>query len=152
LARVRGLSTCCVRAWAGRAVLRHAAALARRYDGKEISTEEFRAAGSRIFFPPAGERRPNLEAFLFSTNGFYGTGIPSLKLAWALKGKAPNLKLVGPWRNPAWTRIHSLAPVEIELARPETVNEWVRAAPTGHFHRRLQQAPLKVTLPKKNRM
>jgi hypothetical protein len=120
------------------------AALLRRYDRQEISTEEFRefAAG---FLPPRNDD-PKLEAFF--DQWVYGTGIPSLKLAWTLKGKAPNLRLVGTLTqsgvDPDFT---ALAPVEVQLARGRTTTQWVRAgADPVTFTVALQQAPLKVTL------
>jgi hypothetical protein len=120
------------------------AALLNRYDRKEISTEEFRelAAG---FLPPRNDD-PKLEAFF--DQWVYGTGIPSVQLAWTLKGKAPNLKLVGTLTqsgvDPDFT---ALAPVEIQLARGKTITQWVRAGTEpATFTVALQQAPLKVTL------
>jgi aminopeptidase N len=120
------------------------AELLRRYDRKEISTEEFRelAAG---FLPPKNDD-PKLEAFF--DQWVYGTGIPSLQLAWTLKGKAPNLRLVGTLTQsgvgPDFT---ALAPVEIQLARGRVTTQWVRAGSEPvTFTVALQQAPLKVTL------
>ena len=120
------------------------AALLARYDRQEISTEQFRelAAG---FLPPRNDD-PKLEVFF--DQWVYGTGIPSLKLDWTLKGKAPNLKLVGTLTqsgvDPDFT---ALAPVEIQLARGRTITQWVRAsAEPVTFTVALQQAPLKVTL------
>jgi hypothetical protein len=65
--------------------------LRRRHEWKPISTEQFRelAAG---FLPPKS-RDPKLEAFF--EQWVYGTGIPTLKLAYTVRGKAPNLKLTG---------------------------------------------------------
>ena len=100
------------------------AALASRYDRKEISTEEFRelAAG---FLPPKTDD-PSLEVFF--DQWVYGTGIPSLQLTWALKGKAPTLKLVGTLTQSGVDEdFAALAPVEIQLARGRTATEWVRA-------------------------
>jgi aminopeptidase N len=120
------------------------AALARRYDSKDIATEEFRALAAE-FLPP-GTDDPKLEAFF--DQWVYGTGIPSLKLAWTLKGKAPNLKLVGTLTQADVDGdFAALAPVEIQLARGRTVTQWVRAgAEPATFTVALKEAPLKVTL------
>jgi aminopeptidase N len=120
------------------------AALVRRYDHKAISTEEFRELAAE-FLPPKNDD-PKLEAFF--EQWVYGTGIPSLKLTWALKGKAPNLKLVGTLTQSGVDRdFTALAPVEIQLARGRTATQWVRAgAEPVTFTVALQQAPLKVTL------
>jgi hypothetical protein len=120
------------------------AALLARYDRQEISTEQFRelAAG---FLPPRNDD-PKLEAFF--DQWVYGTGIPSLKLDWTLKGKAPNLKLLGTLtQSGVGPSFMALAPVEIQLARGRTITQWVRAgAEPVTFTVALQQAPLKVTL------
>jgi len=120
------------------------AALAGRYDRKEISTEEFRELAAE-FLPPKTDD-PKLEAFF--DQWVYGTGIPSLKLTWALKGKAPNLKVVGTLTQSGVDEdFTALAPVEIQLARGRTTVEWVRAgAEPVDFTVALKQAPLKVTL------
>jgi aminopeptidase N len=124
------------------------AALASRYDRREISTEEFRelAAG---FLPPRTDD-PKLEVFF--DQWVYGTGIPSLKLTWALKGKAPALKLVGTLtQSGVGEDFAALVPVEIELARGTTATEWVRAgAEPITFTVALRQAPLKVALDPRN--
>jgi hypothetical protein len=120
------------------------AALVSRYDRQEISTEQFRelAAG---FLPPQTDD-PKLEAFF--DQWVYGTGIPSLKLTWALKGAAPALKLVGTLTQSGVAEdFAALAPVEIQLARDRTATEWVRAgAEPVTFTVALKQAPLKVAL------
>jgi aminopeptidase N len=124
------------------------AALVSRYDRREISTQEFRelAAG---FLPPRTDD-PKLEAFF--DQWVYGTGIPSLKLTWALKGKAPALKLVGTLtQSGVGEDFAALVPVEIELARGTTATEWVRAgAEPITFTVALRQAPLKVALDPRN--
>ena len=120
------------------------AALVSRYDRREISTEEFRELAAE-FLPPKNDD-PKLEAFF--DQWVYGTGIPSLKLTWALKGKAPNLKLVGTLTQSGVDEgFTALVPVEIQLARGRTATEWVRAgAEPATFTIALKQAPLKVTL------
>jgi hypothetical protein len=120
------------------------AALASRYDRREISTEEFRALAAG-FLPPRTDD-PKLEAFF--DQWVYGTGIPTLKLTWALKGKAPALKLVGTLtQSGVGEDFAALVPVEIELARGRTATEWVRAgAEPVTFTVALSQAPLKVAL------
>jgi hypothetical protein len=120
------------------------AALASRYDRREISTEEFRALAAE--FLPRGNDDPQLE--LFFDQWVYGVGIPSLKLTWALKGKAPGLKLVGTLtQSGVDEHFAALAPVEIQTARGGAATEWVRAgAEPVTFTVALRQAPLKVTL------
>jgi hypothetical protein len=115
-----------------------------RYGGQEISTEGFRELAAR-FLPPKSDD-PKLEAFF--AQWVYGTGIPSLKLAWSVKGKAPSLRLVGTLtQSDVDEDFSALAPVEIQVARGRMVTQWVRsAADPVAFTVPLTQPPLKVTL------
>jgi hypothetical protein len=119
------------------------AAIPQRYDRADISTEQFRllAAG---FLPKTDD--PQLEAFF--DQWVYGTGIPGLKLAYTLKGTAPALRLVGTvTQSDAGEDVSVSAPVEIQIARGNTVTEWVRTgSEPAAFSVALKQAPLKVTL------
>jgi aminopeptidase N len=120
------------------------AELIRRYDHRDISTGEFRQLAAE--FLPARSQDPGLETFF--EQWVYGTGIPNLKLAWSVKGQAPALRLVGTvTQSEVDGNFSALAPVEIQVARGQTVTEWVRtggdAAP---FTVPLKQPPLKVSL------
>jgi hypothetical protein len=119
------------------------AALAQRYDHAEITTEQFRllAAG---FLPKTDD--PKLEAFF--DQWVYGTGIPALKLSYTVKGTAPALRLTGTvTQTEADDNVSVSVPVEIQIARGNTVTEWVRtASEPATFTVALKQAPLKVTL------
>ena len=116
----------------------------KRYDHKEVSTEGFRqlAAG---FLPPKSDD-PHLETFF--EQWVYGTGIPNLKLAWSLKGKAPALRLVGTLtQSDVGDDFTALVPVEIQAVRGRAITQWVRSANTPvTFSMPLAQPPLKVTL------
>jgi hypothetical protein len=115
-----------------------------RYGGKEISTEGFRELAAQ-FLPPKSDD-PKLEAFF--EQWVYGTGIPSLKLAWSIKGKAPSLRLVGTLtQSDVGEDFSALAPVEIQVARARTITQWVRSATDPvTFTVALTQPPLKVAL------
>jgi hypothetical protein len=119
------------------------AELARRYDRKDISTEGFRLLA--VEFSPKSDD-PKLEAFF--DQWVYGTGIPSLKLSYALKGKAPALRLVGTLTQTGVDGDFStVAPVEIQFARGRAITQWVRAGKDPvTFTVPLKQAPSKVTL------
>jgi len=118
--------------------------LMERYGGKELSTEGFRevAAG---FLPPKSDD-PKLEAFF--AQWVYDTGIPSLKLAWSLKGKAPSLRLVGTLtQSDVGEDFSASVPVEIQVARGRIITQWVRSATDPvTFTVALTQPPLKVAL------
>jgi aminopeptidase N len=65
--------------------------LTKRYDHREITTDEFRQAAA-AYLPPRSDD-PKLETFF--EQWVNGTGIPGLKLSYSVKGKAPQLRLVG---------------------------------------------------------
>jgi hypothetical protein len=120
------------------------AEMVRRYDRKTVTTEQFRelAAG---FLPPKSDD-PHLE--LFFDQWVYGTGMPSLTMTYALKGKAPALKLTGTVTQSGVDEGFSAAvPIEIQLTRDHAITHWVS---TGNgdatFTVALKQPPLKVTL------
>jgi aminopeptidase N len=73
------------------AFVRMLAELRRRYEWKTVDTEEFRLLCAE-FLPP-NSRDPTLENFF--DEWVYGTGIPTLKLTYAVKGKAGAWKLNG---------------------------------------------------------
>jgi hypothetical protein len=118
--------------------------ITRRYDRRDITTGEFRELAAD-FLPP-GSEDPKLETFF--EQWVYGTGIPNLKLSYALKGKAPELRLVGTVTQSEVDRDFStLAPVEIQVARGQTITQWVRTAGDAvTFTVPLKLAPLKVAL------
>jgi aminopeptidase N len=120
------------------------AEMIKRYDHRDITSEGFRELAAE-FLPPRAED-PKLETFF--EQWVYGTGIPSLKLAWTVKGAAPALRLVGTLtQSGVEDDFSTLAPVEIQVARGQTITRWVR---TGDgpvtFTVPLQQPPVKVTL------
>jgi hypothetical protein len=120
------------------------AALPKRYDRLQISTDQFRllAAG----FLPAKTDDPQLESFF--DQWVYGTGIPALKMTYTLKGQVPSLKLTGRVTQSGVDEDFSvLAPVEVQVARGRTITEWVRTSDEpAEFSVALKAPPLKVTL------
>jgi hypothetical protein len=119
------------------------AAILQQYDHRDITTDEFRvlAAG---FLPKSDD--PKLEAFF--DQWVYGTGIPSLKLTYSLKGTAPALRLVGTvTQSDADDDVSVTVPVEIQIARGNTQTVWVHTSGDPEtFTVPLKAAPLKVTL------
>jgi len=118
--------------------------MAKRYDHRDITTDEFRQLAAE-FLPPRTDD-PKLETFF--DQWVNGTGIPSLKLSYSLKGQAPQLRLVGTLTQSDVTEDFStLVPVEIQVARGQTITQWVRTGGDAvTFTVPLKQAPLKVTL------
>jgi hypothetical protein len=120
------------------------AEVARRYDRKEITTEAFRELASQ-YMPPKSDD-PKLEGFF--DQWVYGTGIPTLKLTYSVKGTAPALRLLGTITQTGLEGdFGALVPVEIQASRGKTITQWVRAgADPVTFTVPLKQQPLKVTL------
>jgi aminopeptidase N len=120
------------------------AELAKRFDHKKVSTEDFRALAAQ-FLPPKAED-PKLEAFF--EQWVYNTGIPALKINYTVKGKAPSLRVVGTIEQSAVDEDFSvLVPVEIQVARGRTITHWVQSgsAPAS-FSVAINQPPVKVAL------
>ena len=116
----------------------------KRYDRQEITTEQFRRTAAE-FMPPKSDDA-TLESFF--EQWIYGTGIPSLKLTYSLKGNAPQLRVVGTvMQTEVDENFTVLVPVEIQLARGRTITHWVRSAQEPvMFSVAVSQAPLKVSL------
>ena len=120
------------------------AELVRRYDHKEVTTEQFRELAAQ-FLPPKSDD-PKLE--LFFDQWVYGTGLPGLTMSYAVKGKAPALRLMGTvTQTGVDEEFSAVVPIEIQVARDRAVTQWVRTGSGGTtFTVALKQAPLKVTL------
>jgi len=116
----------------------------KRYDHQEMSTEDFRRVAAR-FTPPKSDDA-DLETF-FDT-WIYSTGIPTLKMSYSVKGKAPALRLVGTvTQTGVEGDFAALVPVEIHLPGGQTTTQWVRCgSEPAPFNVAVKQPPLKVTL------
>jgi aminopeptidase N len=117
----------------------------KRYDHAEMTTEQFRQLAA-AFLPP-NSPDPKLESFF--DQWVYGTGIPTLKLSYTVKGKAPDLKLTGTLtQTDVDDDFTALVPVEIRLAPGRTMTQWVRTGSDPvNFTVPLKAPPVKVTLP-----
>jgi len=105
--------------------LRMLAELRKRYEWKTLSTEQFRAICAE--FPPPKSPDPKLENFF--DQWVYGTGIPSLKLTYSLKGRAPSWRVTGTVAQTGVDEDFSvLVPVEIQAGRGRSVTQWVRTS------------------------
>jgi aminopeptidase N len=120
------------------------AELARQYDRKPVTTEQFRELAARFLPSPSGD--PGLREFF--EVWVYGTGIPSLAMTYAVKGQAPELTLTGTvTQSGVDDNFSVLVPVEIQASRDRVITQWVRTTDgAGVFTVPLKQAPLKVTL------
>jgi hypothetical protein len=116
----------------------------RRYDHQEMSTEDFRRVAAR-FTPPKSDDA-DLETF-FDT-WIYSTGIPTLKMSYTVKGKAPALRLAGTvTQTDVEGDFSALVPVEIHLGGGQTTTLWVRCgSDTATFSMAVKQPAVRVTL------
>ena len=124
------------------------AELIKRYDHQQLSTEQFRQLAVE-FLPPKSDD-PKLESFF--DQWVYGTGMPSLKVSYSIKGKAPAIQLVGTLTQSDVDEDFSVpVPVEIQLDGAAPITHWVSSS-TGDvtFTVALKQVPLKVTLDPRN--
>jgi len=118
--------------------------LRKEYQRKPLSTEDFRLLAAR--FLPAQSADPHLENFF--DQWVYGTGIPSLKLSYSVKGKGAAVRLNGiVTQSDVPSDFSVLAPVEIELGHGKTLTHWVRTTDGPvTFSMPLPRAPVKVQL------
>jgi aminopeptidase N len=101
------------------------AELRRRYEYKTIDTEQFRRLCAE--FLPRGSADPQLEGFF--DQWVYGTGVPSLKLTYSVKGKPGAYRLIGTIAQSDVDEDFSVAvPVEIQTGRAKAVVQQVRTA------------------------
>lgn len=120
------------------------AEISKRYERRDITTEEFRLLAAE-YLPPKSDD-PKLESFF--EQWVYGTGIPTLKLNWAVKGAAPNVRLTGTvTQSGVDGDFTSSVPVEITVSKGHTITQWVRSADGPvTFTVPLKAPPLKVAL------
>ncbi len=101
------------------------AELRRRYEFKTLETEDFRLLCAE-FLPP-GSTDAKLENFF--DQWVYGTGVPTLKLSYSVKGKPGAYKLTGTVTQSDVDDDFSVAvPVEIQTGRGKPVIQQVRTS------------------------
>jgi hypothetical protein len=124
--------------------LKMLAELRRRYEFKAVTTENFRAL-VKEYLPPKVSRN---SVDLFFDNWVYSTGIPSLKLSYAVKGAAKQWKVSGTIEQSAVDDDFTAeVPVEIQFAKGPSRIVWVETSDEpATFSATLQDLPVKVTL------
>jgi hypothetical protein len=118
--------------------------LLKRYRQTTLTTAEFRALAAQ--FSPPGSPDPNLETFF--ENWVYSTGIPELKLGFALHGKAPALKLdITVRQSGVDDSFSAFVPVEVQVRGAKPATYWLRTdSEPVTITVPLKQAPLAVVL------
>ena len=118
--------------------------LRKEYERKPLSTDEFRLLAARFLPPKSAD--PQLENFF--DQWVYGTGIPSLKLNYTVKGKGSAMRLNGTvTQSGVDSGFTVLVPVSIQLGQGKTQTRWVETADGAvTFSVPLTHAPDKVQL------
>ncbi len=117
--------------------------LRRRYEWKTLDTEQFRLLCAE-FLPPQSPD-PKLENFF--DQWVYGTGIPTLKLTYAVKGKPGAWKLSGTVAQSDVPDDFSVtAPVEIQTGRGKVVRELQTGSDPATFSVPVTAATAKAVL------
>ncbi len=126
--------------------------IAQRYREQALTTEDFRAAAVAALAqqPPGPDRYATLDPQLdsFFDTWVYGTGVPRLKLATSLRGKAPKLTLtVTVTQSDVEEDFSDFVPIEITVARNRVIRRWVRTgSEPAVLTIPLTASPLKVLL------
>lgn len=121
------------------------AELRRRYEFKFVTTADFQALAREM--RPRSLSAEAIDAFFDSW--VYATGIPALKLHYAVNGVAPAVKLSGSIdQSGAGDDFSMDAPVEVQFAKgpPQTI--WVRTTGDDNtFTANLRQVPMRLGIP-----
>lgn len=119
--------------------------LCRRYAHEPLDTEQFRKVAESMMGPKAGNE-PLAEFF---ESWVYGTGIPALKMNYALRGKAPALKLTGSVTQSGVDEDFTVeVPIDVYSAKGSATTVWVRTSnEPATFSINLKQPPTRVVLP-----
>jgi hypothetical protein len=118
--------------------------LRRRYEFKAVGTEDLHAL-VKEFLPPKVSKS---SVDLFFDNWVYSTGVPSLKLAYAVKGAAPQWKLSGSVEQSGVDNDFTAeVPVEIQFAKSPSQIVWAETSDEpATFSATLKEMPVKVTV------
>ncbi len=118
--------------------------LRKRFQYKGVTTEEFRKLAAE-FMPP---KSPDAELEAFFEQFVYSTGVPSLKLDYSVKGKAPQFRITGTvTQKDVDEDFSTYVPVQIQFAKGKPSVIWVRTSNQAvPFSATVRQQPVKVIL------
>jgi len=127
------------------AFLKLLAELRKRYEFQTVTTENFRALAREL--RPGTVSADAVDSFF--DNWVYGTGVPSLKLQYAVKGVAPAVRLSGTITQSGVDDDFSTdTPVEVQFGKGASQVIWVRTAgDSGTFTATLRKLPTRVVIP-----
>jgi hypothetical protein len=117
--------------------------LCRRYAHQGVTTEQFRALAEESMGAAPGSLADFFESWV------YGTGIPTLKVDWSVKGKAPALRVVGTVAQTGVDGDFTVdVPVEIHFAKGPSKLIWVKTSDEPvPFMVNVRQHPSRVAVP-----
>jgi hypothetical protein len=126
------------------AFLKVLAELRKRYEFQTVTTENFRGLIREL--RPPGVSADAIDGFF--DNWVYGTGVPSLKLQYTVKGVAPAVTLSGTITQTGVEEDFSTdTPVEVQYGRGAPQILWVRTTgDSGAFSAKLRQVPTRVAI------
>jgi aminopeptidase N len=123
--------------------LKMLAELRRRYEWKTLDTEQFRLLCAE--FMPKDTNDPKLESFF--DQWVYGTGVPTLKLSYSVKGKPGALMLVGTVAQSDVPEDFSVSvPVEIQTGKGKVIKQVQTSSDDATFSVPVTLATAKATL------
>ena len=124
--------------------LKMLAELRHRYEFKVVTTEGFRALVKEYVAPKVSKNSVDL----FFDNWVYSTGVPSLKLSYAVKPAAKQWKVSGTIEQSAVDNDFTAeVPVEIQFAKGPSQIVWVETSDEpATFSATIQDLPVKVAL------
>jgi hypothetical protein len=117
--------------------------IARKKKYASLSTEEFQTIAASYLPPKSLD--PKLEGFFESW--VYNTGIPTMRIAASVQGKAPKFRLRGTvTQSDVADDFSAVVPVDIQLPGRRTIRHWVHtSSESTPFTIDLPAAPLKVS-------
>jgi hypothetical protein len=118
--------------------------LRRNFEYKPVHTENLRLLAARHLPPKSPD--PQLEAFF--DQWVYGTGIPTLRLSYSLRGKAPAVRVSGTvTQSDAGEDFSAHVPIELQFGKGKPVTHWVRTSDGPmSFSVTVRQVPSRVLL------
>ena len=124
------------------AFLKALAEFRRRFEFKNVTTADFRAVMRE--FRPQGVSAEAIDSFF--DNWVYGTGVPTLKLKYTLKGVAPDVRVSGTLEQSGVDDDFSVdVPIEIQNGKGPAQIVWVRSGgKETAFTANVKQPPTRV--------
>jgi aminopeptidase N len=119
-------------------------ALAQRNRYGRVSTDVFQKLAAE--FAPPGSDDAKFENFF--EQWVYGTGIPHLKLAHSVRGKAPRVRVTGSVTQTGVDEDFSVnIPIEVQLPGKRSSTKWVRTASEPiSFAADVNQPPVRIAI------